>query len=42
MYMREGFIQEALRVAGIAEELEQGELPVLEERIALLRAEDGD
>lgn len=44
MYSREGFLAEALGVARIAEEFDQGE-PLraeLEERLALLRAEDGD
>lgn len=44
MYSREGFLEEALGVASIAEEFQQGEQQrtELEERLALLRAEDGD
>lgn len=44
MYSREGFLAEALAVARIAEEFDQGQgqREELEERLALLRAEDGN
>jgi hypothetical protein len=44
LYSREGFLHEALAVARIAREFEQGDEAVaeLEERLALLRVEDGD
>lgn len=43
MYLREGFLDEARKVASIAAEFEHGEhdLAEIEERLALLRAEDG-
>jgi hypothetical protein len=44
LYTREGFLADALNVARIAKRFEQERAPVaeLEERIAALRAEDGD
>jgi len=44
LYTREGFLAEALDVACIAQTFEQERAPVaeLEERLAALRAEDGD
>jgi hypothetical protein len=44
LYSREGFLQDALGVARIAGEFEQGEgeIAELEERLAALQAEDGN
>ncbi len=44
LYSREGFLQEALDAARLGEQFEQGQEAVakLEERLAALRAEDGD